>query len=346
MACGPETALTGGARVSAVVLAYGDEPWLDACLTALSEARVEIVLVDNGSARPVTVGRWESREDVTVVRPGRNLGYAGGCNAGARAARGDTFVFVNSDAIVQPRAIEAIVAAVAQPEVGLACASIRLADTPHLLNSAGNPFHYLGVVWAGHFGEPAAEHAQPADVATVTGATFAVRREVWEALGGFEEAWFAYHEDSDLSLRAWQQGWRVRFEPAAVVHHHYEFTRHARKNYLLERNRLLNLLTLYQARTLVVLLPMLVLFELLMTLLAARQGWLREKLRGYGWIARHAGDVARRRRRVQRARVRTDRDLAPMWASRLVLASIEQPPGLRSLNAALAAYWRLARRLI
>lgn len=338
--------MTGAHTVTAVVLAFGDEPWLDRCLTALSDARVDIVLVDNGSARPDVVSAWESRTDVTVVRPGRNLGYAGGCNAGARAARGETIVFVNSDAIVQPGAVEAIAAAVAPTEVGLACASIRLADTPHLLNSAGNPFHYLGVVWAGHFAEPATDHAQPGDVATVTGATFAVRREVWEALGGFEESWFAYHEDSDLSLRAWQRGWRVRFEPAAVVHHHYEFTRHTRKNYLLERNRLLNLLTLYQLRTLLVLLPMLALFELLMVLLAARQGWLREKLLGYAWIAQHAGDVARRRRWVQHTRVRADRDLAQMWASRLVLASIEQPPGLRSLNAVLAAYWRLARRLI
>jgi GT2 family glycosyltransferase len=304
------------------------------------------VLVDNGSARPDVVSRWEARPGVTVLRPGRNLGYAGGCNAGARAASGDTLVFVNSDAIVQPGAIDAIAAAVAPPGVGLACASIRLADRPELLNSAGNPFHYLGVVWAGHLGEPAADHAQGGDVATVTGATFAVRRAVWLALGGFEESWFAYHEDSDLSLRAWQQGWRVRFEPASVVHHHYEFTRHARKSYLLERNRLLNLLTLYQLRTLLVLLPMLALFELLMLLLAARQRWLREKLLGYAWIVRHAGDVARRRRRVQRARVRDDRDLAPMWASRLVLASIEQPPGLGPLNALLAAYWRVARRLI
>ena len=312
----------------------------------MTDANVELVVVDNGSTRPDVVNAWECKAGVTVVRPGRNLGYAGGCNAGARAARGETIVFVNSDAIVQPGAVEAIAAAVAPPEIGLVCASIRLADTPHLLNSAGNPFHYLGVVWAGHFGEPAADHAQPADVATVTGAMFAVRREVWETLGGFEESWFAYHEDSDLSLRAWQRGWRVRFEPSAVVHHHYEFTRHPRKTYLLERNRLLNLLTLYQLRTLLVLLPILTLFEVLMVLLAARQGWLREKLLGYAWIARHAGEVARRRRQVQRVRVRPDRDLAPMWASRLVLASIEQPPGLRSLNAVLAAYWRLARRLI
>ena len=331
---------------TAIVLAYGDEPWLGDCLTALAGEGVDIVVVDNGSSRPELLATWEQRHDVSIVRPGRNLGFAGGCNAGAAVAGGDTLVFVNSDAIVQPGAIPALIAALGDPRTGLVCASIRFANSPDLLNTAGNPFHYLGMVWSGSFGEPAADHAQPVDVATITGATFAVRRAVWEALGGFADDWFAYNEDSELSLRAWQRGWRVRYEPAAVVHHHYEFSRHARKSYLLERNRLLNVLTLYELRTLAVVAPMLVLFELLMLALSIRQGWLPEKLRGYWWIARNAGRVARRRRDVQSLRVRPDRELSAMWTGRLVLASIENPPGLGAVNAILDGYWRLARRLL
>ena len=331
---------------TAIVLAYGDEPWLGDCLSALAAEAVPIVVVDNGSTHPELLSAWEQRDGVTVVRPGRNLGYAGGCNAGASAASGDVLVFVNSDAIVQPGAIAALTSALGTEETALVCASIRFAQTPDLLNTAGNPFHYLGLVWSGHFGEPASEHARPVDVATVTGATFAVRRKVWESLGGFAEEWFAYNEDSELSLRAWQRGWRVRYEPTAVVHHHYEFSRHPRKSYLLERNRLLNLLTLYELRTLLVLAPMLLVFELLMLALSARQGWLSEKLRGYWWILRHASVVARRRRVVQSTRLRRDRELAPMWAGRLVLASIENPPGMGALNALLDVYWRLARRLL
>ena len=332
---------------TAVVLAFGDEPWLADCLTALAGEHVDIVVVDNGSTRPELLADWERRDDVTIVRPGRNLGYAGGCNAGAAAAGGQTLVFVNSDAVVQPGAIAALRGALLETEdTALVCASIRFADRPELLNTAGNPFHYVGMVWSGFFGEPAAEHAEAVDVATVTGATFAVRREAWEALGGFADDWFAYHEDSELSLRAWQRGWRVRYEPTAVVHHHYDFSRHPHKSYLLERNRLLNVLTLYQARTLLVLAPMLCVFEVLMLALSARQGWLPAKLRGYWWILRHAPRVVRRRRLVQAARVRSDRELAPMWEGRLVLASIDSPPGMGTVNAVLDGYWRLARPLL
>jgi GT2 family glycosyltransferase len=333
-------------KATAIVLAYGDEPWLGDCLTALADEGVDIVIVDNGSTRPELVAEWQQRPDVTLVRPGSNLGFAGGCNLGAAAASGDVLMFVNSDAIVQPGTVAALTSALSREDTGLVCGSIRFADAPELLNTTGNPFHYVGVVWSGHFGEPASEHSLPVDVATVTGATFAVRRSVWEALGGFADEWFAYHEDSELSLRAWQRGWRVRYEPAAVVHHHYEFSRHPRKSYLLERNRLLNLLTLYQLRTLIVLTPMLTLFELLMIALSIRQGWLPEKVRGYRWILCNGGYVARRRRSVQSARVRPDRELAPMWAGRLVLASIENPPGLRAVNAVLEGYWRLARPLL
>ena len=328
------------------MLAFGHEPWLDDCLTAVAAQADEVVIVDNGSAHADVLLAWEGRTGVVVVRPGTNLGYAGGCNAGAQAATGTTLVFVNSDAVVQPGALAALEAAVAEPVVGLACASIRLADDPTRLNTAGNPLHYVGLVWAGHFGELAEEHAVPGDVATITGATFAVRAEVWRSLGGFPEEWFAYHEDSHLSVLAWQRGLTVRYEPAAVAHHHYEFSRNLQKSYLLERYRLLNLLTLYQLRTLLVLLPALLLFELLTLALSVKEGWLVEKLRGYAWIARHRGVIREHRRWAQRQRTRSDRDLAPMWASRLTFVNMTAPPGFGLLNALLAGYWRMARPLL
>ena len=332
--------------MSAVVLAYGEEPWLADSLSAVWQQADEVVIVDNGSAHPELIDSWGQRPGVVVVRPPHNLGYSGGCNAGAQTASSDTLVFVNSDAIVQPGALIALEAALADRAVGLACASIRLADDPDVLNSAGNPLHYVGLVWSGHFGEPAAEHDEPVDVATVTGATFAARADTWRALGGFPDEWFAYQEDSHLSQLAWQQGWRVRYEPAAVVHHHYEFSRNPRKSYLLERNRLLNLLTLYQLRTWLVLWPALLLFELLTLAYSARDGWMREKLRGYAWIARHPDVVRRRRRWAQQRRTKPDAQLARMWASRFAFDNVAAPRGIGVVNSVLAGYWRIARRLL
>ena len=335
--------------VTAVVLAYEDEPWLRRCVDALLASRdvdVDVVLVDNGCTSPALVDDIGGHAQVTVRRPGDNLGYAGGCDAGAEGARGDVLVFVNSDAVVEPGAVAALAGAVRDPAVGLATASVRLGEDPELLNTAGNPVHLVGLSWSGHFGDPAAQWAERRPVASVSGAMFGVRREVWDSLGGFDPTWFAYNEDAELSLRAWQQGWQVVFVPEAVVVHHYEFSRHAGKSYLLERNRLLNVLTLYQLRTLVVLAPVLLGFEVAMLAVAARQGWLREKIRGYTWLAAHLGWLLRRRRQVQAARRRCDRDLAWLLTSRLDPANVALPPGVRALNAVTDGYWRLARRML
>src|SRR5947209_5022207 len=238
-------------RVSAVVLAYQDEPWLEQCVRSLlasTRVEVDVVLVDNGCTAPGVVGRLEAElPALTVVRPGTNLGYAGGCNAGADAATGDVLAFVN-------------------------------------------------------------------------------------------------HEDTDLSVRCWQQGLTVVYVPEAVVVHRYEFSRNTRKLYLVERNRLLNLLTLWQRRTLLVLLPVLAGFEVAMLALATRQGWLGAKVDGYRWLWRHRREVVARRQRVQSVRTVPDRDLTWLLTPRITAANYALPPGAAAGNAALAAYWGGVRR--
>lgn len=336
-------------KVSVVVLAYGAEPQLAECVAALrgsTNVDVEIVLVDNGCSERATVDALAGSGEVALVRPRTNLGFAGGCNVGARHASGEVLAFVNSDAVVSPDAVHRLAEACTAPDVGIATASVRLADQPALLNTAGNPWHIAGVVWSGHFGEAAAAHASSEDVATASGAAFAMRRDVWDLLGGFDDVWFAYNEDAELSMRAWQRGLRVVYVPDAVVLHHYEFSRNHRKAYLVERNRLLNLLTLYQLRTLLLLSPVLLVFELGVLVMATAQGWLPEKLKGYGWILRNAHWLAARRRAVQSSRLVDDRALAHLFTSRFDPANITAPAGAALVNVFFDVYWRAVRRFV
>lgn len=334
--------------VSAVVLAWRDEPWIERCTEAAlasTGVKVDVVVVDNGCTTGA-VERLEERAGVSVVRPGRNLGFAGGCNAGAAQARGEYLALVNADATLAPDALSRLAEVAAKPAVGIASASIRLADDPQRLNSAGNPLHYTGMVWAGAFGELAAEHDQEADVTAASGAGLVLRRALWEELGGFDPAYFAYHEDVELSWRCWQRGLRVTYVPDAVVVHRYAFSRNAAKLYLIERNRHLFLLTAFSARTLLVLAPALALVEVALLAVAVRQGWLGHKLHGWGWVAGHAHWVAARRRRLQRERTVSDRELARLLAARIEPGNVPSPPGLGVLNALLAGYWRVARGLL
>ena len=335
-------------KVTAVVLAYGAEPWLErsvAAVLASDGVDADVVLVDNGCTDGA-VNRLESRTGVTVIRPGRNLGFAGGCNVGAAQATGDFIALVNGDAVVDPDALSMLVAALDDDTVGIATASIRLASDRSLLNSRGNDIHFLGFSWSGGFGQRAEPGRVPIAVTGASGAGMVMRRVLWEKLGGFDEEYFAYHEDAELSLRCWHTGMRVVYVSDAVVIHRYEFSRNPTKQFLLERNRLLLIATFFSGRLLLVLAPALVAAECGVLALAVAQGWGRQKLRGWWWMARHWRHVRARRRQLQGERVIADKELAALFVGELDPTNYPLPALARPVSVALSAYWALARNLL
>jgi GT2 family glycosyltransferase len=332
-------------RISVLVLAHGVEPYLADCvgsvLTGAGQS-VEVIVVDNEAHTAVSALPTDDR--LRVVTPPCNLGFAGGCNEASRHAAGDTLVLLNSDAIVEPGAIERLTAALAEPGVGVVCGSVRLADAPDRINSVGNPVHFLGIAWAGGFGDPAAKHGQRRDVASATGAFCGIRRALWDELGGLPEVYFAYHEDTELSLRVWQRGLRVVYEPSAVARHHYTYSRNGRKQYLLQRNRWLTVLTVYPRPVLLVVLPMMLAFDLALVAVAAAQGWLSQLVHAWAWLVGHPGWVRRRRSAVQSLAVLPAREFAALLTARVEPAMVESPSGTVAANAILAAYWNAVRR--
>lgn len=337
-------------RVAVVMLAYGPEPYLDDAVDAVlasTGVEVDLVLVDNGAVGDA-VARLRARDDdrVRVLVPGRNLGFTGGVNLGVAQTTAPLVALVNSDAVVQPSALAELVRALDDPAVGLVSGLVRLADEPALVNTVGNPVHLLGLSWAGHMGEPTDDHQEPADVASVTGATMAVRRSVWDDLGGFPEEYFAYLEDLELSWRAWQRGLRVRYVPTAVSDHHYEFSRSPLKMYLVDRNRLIFVLTCYAPRTLALLALPLLAFDVALLAVALAQGWGRQWWRARVWVLGHVGWLRARRRAVQSARLVPDSALVDLWTDRFDPTQLALPPGGRAIEKVLQVYWRLVRRAV
>jgi hypothetical protein len=114
----------------------------------------------------------------------------------------------------------------------------------------------------------------------------------------------------------------------------------------MERNRLVFVLSSYSARLLVVLAPVLVSAELAMVVLAAKEGWLRDKLAGWAWCVRHARWLLRHRAETQRLRRVPDRALASFLSPVIDPGAVEVPRAVRLANPLLAAYWGLARRAV
>jgi GT2 family glycosyltransferase len=298
-----------------------------------------VVVVDNGG----DVGELKG---VRVVQPGENVGFAAGNNLGAREAGGEALVFLNPDTVVAPGALDELVAPLADPTVGIVSARLRLLDRPELLNSAGNEVHVTGIAWAGSYGEPAETVTELRDVAFPTGAAMAMRRDLFEELGGFAEELFMYQEDLILGWRVRLRGLRVVVNPGADVYHEYEFGRNADKQYLLERNRLVFVLSSYSPKLLLLLSPVLISTEAAMLLLALKEGWARQKVAGWGWLVTHAGWLRRERRETQALRRVDDRELAPYLSAEIAPKMIPVPAPIRAVNPLVARYWRTVKKAL
>jgi GT2 family glycosyltransferase len=155
-----------------------------------------------------------------------------------------------------------------------------------------------------------------------------------------------YLEDAELGWRARLRGLRVVVEPAADVYHEYEFGRHVRKRALLERNRLIFVGSSYSFRLLILLAPVLVAAELGMLGVAARQQWLRGKLGGWWWCARHVRWLLRHRRATQRLRQVPDRELAGYLTAVLDPSMMALPRGAAAANRVMRPYWALVKKAL
>lgn len=332
---------------SAVVVAYRSGESLTRCLDSLAgqDGLREVMVVDNGEGGP-ELEEARDREGVRVLEPGVNVGFAAGCNLGAEAAEADVLVFLNPDTVAAPGAVAQLVRTLEDPGIGIAMARLRLLDRPELLNSSGLEVHVTGLSWARGYGEPVESLATLRDVPAASGTALAIRADTFRRLGGFTEELFMYQEDLLLGWKARLAGLRVVADPAADVYHDYEYGRNAAKSYLLERNRLVFVLSSYSPRLLLVLSPVLLSTELALVGLAAKEGWLGDKVRGWGWCLRHARWLASERRRTQRLRRVADRHLAASLTPILDPAMIEVPAAARAVNRLVAGYWGVARRFL
>lgn len=335
--------------LSVLIVAYSSRDdltrTLPSLLSELSEGD-ELIVVDNkpgdGSVEVVS----ELAPTARIVQTGRNGGFAGGCNAGAEAARGDLLVILNPDAAPRPGFGEAIRRPWTE-ERGWGAWQALVADgSGARINSAGNPIHFTGIVWAGGHGRPLAEAPPAGEVAAASGACLAIPLSSWREVGGFPEEFFMYHEDVDISVRLRSAGHAVGIEPTAVVVHDYEFSASAEKWLWLERNRLAFLVRTYPAALLALLAPALLATELALLLVAASGGWGGQKLRANLQLLRWLPRLLRERRQVQAARTLSTAEFASWLTPDLDSELISPLARSRPARLLLRSYWRLVRLIL
>ncbi len=335
--------------LSVLIVAWessGDlERTLPALLPELGEGD-ELIVVENkagdGSAEVVR----ELAPRARIVRMGRNAGFAGGVDAGAEIARGDLLVMLNPDAVPQPGWGEAIRRPWREGRGWSAWQALVADGAVETINSAGNPIHFTGIVWAGGHGRPIATAPPPHGVPALSGACLAIPLENWRRAGGFPPEFFMYHEDVDLSVRLRMAGGTVGIEPAAVVAHDYDFSASADKWRWLERNRLAFVLRTYPAALLALLTPALLATELALLVVSAAGGWGAQKRQANREVIAWLPRLLRERRATQRRRAVSAAEFASWLTPDLDSDLISPLARSQPARLLLRAYWRLVRALL
>ncbi|WP_254538293.1 glycosyltransferase family 2 protein [Halomarina litorea] len=213
--------------VAIVVLNYNGRGLLERYLPsilALDYDPVEVVVADNASTDD-SLAFLADVEGVTVVETGGNVGYSQGYNrAAARLGDYDYLWLLDNDVRVEPDSLGRLVDHMeANPGTGLVVPRINDMGTDRI-QSLG--FHYdrFGRSFPKEAGRTIPSNPDPHPVTYGMGPAMLVRREVWEAVGGFDDRHFMYGDDDYLGLQTWLRGYRVEVVPESVVYHERENT--------------------------------------------------------------------------------------------------------------------------
>ncbi|HLI28668.1 MAG TPA: glycosyltransferase [Chloroflexota bacterium] len=279
---------TAWPSLAVVVPNYNGADHLADCLGSLEALayprdRLELILVDNAS-RDASLALVQRRfPRVRVLRNRANRGFAAACNQGVRAARAPLVALLNNDARVHPDWARALVEAL-QEYPAAAAAGARILDwTGARIDFAGGLMNFYGHAFQRLYGAPAEADPDRRVRATLfaCGGAMAVRREAFLAVGGFDEAYFAFFEDVDLGWRLWVLGHAVLYVPDAVAYHKGHATASRvpahQLRVLYERNALYTIIKNYERGTLERVLPAAL-------LLATQRGLMSGRIATAPWV--------------------------------------------------------------
>jgi GT2 family glycosyltransferase len=191
-------------------------------------ANLLVLLVDNGSPDGSGERIRLSFPEIEFLQTGQNLGYTGGNNRGIKWALerdADYVLILNNDTVLDPCAVSKLVdtAESSDQQVGGVAPKVLYYDEPERIWYGGgefSPIKGLGLHWQeGELDRPD-EAEKEREVTFMTGACCLLSAEALSELKGFDEDFFAYVEDAELSLRMRQAGYKMNYQPAARVLHH------------------------------------------------------------------------------------------------------------------------------
>lgn len=312
--------------VSIIIVNWNGLSDLKDCLQSLEwidYPNREIIIVDNGStdgSKKYIKDQKLRIKNLALIENKKNLGYAEGNNIGVKKAKGDLLLLLNNDTIIENDFLSPLVEKMmSDPSIGALQPKILQYPNNKLIDSVGSYFIKTGFLY--HFGhnKPDQKKYQRASaVFSMKGACMLLRKSVIDKTGLFDTDYFAYFEETDLCMRIWLAGYKIRYYPQAVIYHKGGETFKKLNNSLLlfhsYKNRIYTYVKNFELRTLIQTIPIhisICLFIVFMYIGTLQFHAALAILRAVWWNVTNMRTAMIKRREVVRLRQISDKDYLP-----------------------------------
>ncbi|MFH1457108.1 MAG: glycosyltransferase family 2 protein [Patescibacteria group bacterium] len=322
--------------------------------------KTRILVIDSGS----TDGSREYLEkldNIHLIKLDKNLGFVKGNNVGMQYAldHGAKYiVLLNQDIEVEPDFLNYLVnTANSNEKIGIVQPLILYYKNRNEINSYGNKLHYLG------YGYCEGNHALvssvqcPVSSVRVSGcqeityasaAAVLYKAEMLKKIGLFDENIFAYHEDSEICLRARLKGYLTYLEPRSIIYHDYFFptTKNKNRYFLMEKNRLYIIFKFYKLKTILLILPMIWFMDLGQIYFSIKNKFFFEFIKSRLWFIFNFREFYKARNKIQKNRQIGDRELTKDFVSEILYQEISNPLLDKIANPIMKMYWKFIKKLV
>jgi GT2 family glycosyltransferase len=350
--------------ISVVIVNHNGGQDILNCINALKKQSFridEIILVDNASTDGSPAKILLYYPDVTLIALERNDGPSKARNIGLQHAQSELVLLLDDDVYVHTDCIRMLYETYDRYRPAVVCPRIVFYPNTQTIQCDGAEPHFVGTLKLNNNLEPAIKPPSgPLEVHACIGACILVNRDVILSVGGFDELYFFYFEDLEFSMRLSSMGYSIVCEPRAIALHDrgkgspgLSFREGAEypenRVYYTVLHRAMNLLIHYRLKTLIILSPALLVYELSTLAMMLNRGWMRIWGKAMASVLKNKTYLLKRRKWVQAKRRRHDREILTgglLPAAKGLMESRFEKACLSILSLILNLYWSLVRKRI
>lgn len=308
--------------VSVIIVNWNGKKWLSGCLSSISKQsfrNFEVILVDNASTDESVAFVRKNYPDTVIVKNHNNLGFSGGANAGIEKSKGMHVLFLNNDTVFKKDFIEKFIKAFDEiPNLGTVQSKVLLMGDPKKLDTCGS--YWTDSSFLYHYGvdkdQSLEKYNKSMPFFSNMGAAMMIRREIIDRVGMFDSDFWNYYEDTDFCNRVWMAGYECWYYPKAVIYHARGMTSSKVDRTFIQfnnfKNKLLSFLKNFEKGTLTRVIPTFLALNVLLSIAWLFQGRYSHSIALYKaiwWNMKHLAETMRKRKEIQKIRVRSDKDI-------------------------------------